>query len=182
MNHCLETRLSEPTQQYGYGLENQPCRDERSSEGWPCLRAGYYKDARGDDACTPCGAGKANTDTASIAESACGVCDVNTYSLAGAGTCAPCHANAVSDAAASACTCAPGYDGTTANGTCTACLAGNSLGPPCLESSPQHSTAWADTVAWVRSRGPAVTRCEELKGILAFLQTCCTGRQGVRLC
>ena len=238
-----------------------------ASEDWPCLRAGYYKDARGNGACTPCGAGKANANTASIAESACGVCDVNTfslagavscsacqsnsqsaqqselesacecnagyygstgpscvacdpgsfkttvengacmecnagdfldatgsttdlceeclantYSLAGAGTCTPCHANAVSDEKASGCTCAPGHDGTTTSGTCTACLAGNSPGPPCHESTLSHSTAWADTVAWVRSRGPAVTRCEELKGIWAFLRTFCTGRQGVRLC
>ena len=45
------------------------------------MRAGNYKDARGDDACTACAAGKANADTTSIAEAACGNCLANTYSL-----------------------------------------------------------------------------------------------------
>ena len=104
-----------------------------TSTGPSCVACdpGSFKTAVENGACTKCDAGDFLDATGSITD-LCEGCLANSYSLAGAGTCTPCHANAESDAGsvtASACTCAPGYNGTTTSGTCTPCLAGKSPGP-----------------------------------------------------
>jgi hypothetical protein len=107
--------------------------------------AGSWKDAVANAACTACVAGKANADTTSLLESACGDCGVNTYSLEGAETCIGCQNNSQSaevSTVQSACACNAGYDGST-SGTCTACLAGNSPGSLHPQLLPWNSACWA---------------------------------------
>ena len=104
-----------------------------NSSGPSCVACdpGSFKTAVENSACTECDAGDFLNAAGSMTN-LCEGCLANSFSLAGAGTCTSCHDNAESDAGSvteSACTCAPGYDGTTATGNCTACLAGNGLGP-----------------------------------------------------
>ena len=129
-----------------------------ASDSWPFLRAGHYKDARGDGNCTACAAGKANAATESIAESACSVCEANFYSLEGAGSCSSCQSDSVSDAQStleSACLCNAGFYGS-AGPSCVACDPGSFKtaveNAPCTECAAGH---------FLDATGSTTDACEE---------------------